>query len=255
MAAPTVDYIGSSVVTSDVAQESVAVTWSTGDKFVVLGMTEDQSRTFTGLPDLTGFTFTALTSDSGALPTSTGSSCKGYGWESDAAASGGSGSITISGSTFGKSISVWRVGAGTSDGIGQVRTLTSTELVVSIPRDGANSVLLAKFGDWNATSDVTVSSDPAGGTVRLATQYASRYTDYAADWPDQGAAGTTSYGIADATGTGTVTKIAVEIKGTGAAVSVARPDADLATTGWSTAPLFSKLNDQSDATVVTATLA
>lgn len=33
-----------------------------------------------------------------------------------------------------------------------------------------------------------------------------------------------------------------------------RPDADLATTGWSTAPLFSKINDQSDATVITGAL-
>lgn len=33
-----------------------------------------------------------------------------------------------------------------------------------------------------------------------------------------------------------------------------RPDADLASAGWSTAPLFSKLNDQSDATVITAPL-
>jgi len=34
-----------------------------------------------------------------------------------------------------------------------------------------------------------------------------------------------------------------------------RPDADLATTGWTTTPLFSKVNDSSDATVVTSTLA
>jgi hypothetical protein len=32
-----------------------------------------------------------------------------------------------------------------------------------------------------------------------------------------------------------------------------RPDADLATTGWATTPLFSKINDQSDATFVSAT--
>lgn len=31
------------------------------------------------------------------------------------------------------------------------------------------------------------------------------------------------------------------------------PDADVTTTGWSTAPLFSKVNDASDATVITAT--
>lgn len=33
------------------------------------------------------------------------------------------------------------------------------------------------------------------------------------------------------------------------------PDADVTTTGWSTAPLFSKVNDASDATVITATAA
>jgi hypothetical protein len=33
------------------------------------------------------------------------------------------------------------------------------------------------------------------------------------------------------------------------------PDADVTTTGWSTAPLFSKINDASDATVITATAA
>jgi hypothetical protein len=33
-----------------------------------------------------------------------------------------------------------------------------------------------------------------------------------------------------------------------------RPDADLDTTGWTTAPLFSKLNDSSDSTVVTSTI-
>jgi hypothetical protein len=31
------------------------------------------------------------------------------------------------------------------------------------------------------------------------------------------------------------------------------PDADIVTTGWSTAPLFSKINDSSDATVISAT--
>lgn len=33
------------------------------------------------------------------------------------------------------------------------------------------------------------------------------------------------------------------------------PDGDLATTGWTTAPLFSKVNDSSDATVISATAA
>ncbi len=36
---------------------------------------------------------------------------------------------------------------------------------------------------------------------------------------------------------------------------IIRPDADLATTGWTVTPLFSKVNDQSDATVISATCA
>lgn len=40
---------------------------------------------------------------------------------------------------------------------------------------------------------------------------------------------------------------------TGVALDTVLPDADVVTTGWATAPLYSKLNDGSDATVITAT--
>lgn len=39
----------------------------------------------------------------------------------------------------------------------------------------------------------------------------------------------------------------------GPSLDTTLPDADVTTTGWSTAPLFSKVNDSSDATVITAT--
>lgn len=62
----------------------------------------------------------------------------------------------------------------------------------------------------------------------------------------------------------TGTKIGMEVKGdfltnfgggTYAAVTLDNclPDADVVTTGWTTAPLFSKVNDASDATVIQAT--
>lgn len=41
--------------------------------------------------------------------------------------------------------------------------------------------------------------------------------------------------------------------GAPASGQVILPDADIATTGWSTAPLYSKINDSSDSTVITAT--
>jgi len=39
------------------------------------------------------------------------------------------------------------------------------------------------------------------------------------------------------------------------AMQTVLPDADTVTTGWTTTPLYSKINDSSDATVVTATAA
>lgn len=49
------------------------------------------------------------------------------------------------------------------------------------------------------------------------------------------------------------THFAVAAIPVGAATQIARPDADIAAGGWATSPLFSKLNDQSDATVITNT--
>jgi hypothetical protein len=62
----------------------------------------------------------------------------------------------------------------------------------------------------------------------------------------------------------TGTKIGMEIKGAAAtnfgggtyqAVTLDNvlPDADVTTTGWTTTPLYSKINDSSDATVIQAT--
>lgn len=50
--------------------------------------------------------------------------------------------------------------------------------------------------------------------------------------------------IVDDFGGGTVSSVTLD---------TVLPDADVTTTGWSTAPLFSKINDDSDATVITAT--
>lgn len=61
--------------------------------------------------------------------------------------------------------------------------------------------------------------------------------------------------IYDTAPTGNYGNISVaEIVGLPQAQKV-HPDSDIATTGWSTAPLFSKINDESDATVITGTLA
>lgn len=246
MAAPTVAYIGNSAPTDTGSETIASSSWVTGNTILVLGMTEDQGTSL-GTPAATGLSFNALS----GLPTTTGSSCKGYGW-SAVAASDGTSTITATGS-FRQVIAAWRISG--SDGLGTPVKLTDTAKVVSLTRGQANSCIACIIGDWSADTDVTVTSDPSGGTVRSAAQAGSYYTEFIVDWPDQGSTGSTNYGVAGASGTGTLTKIAVEILGTGAAPQQLRPDADTTTTGWSTAPLYSKINDESDATVITATLA
>jgi hypothetical protein len=61
---------------------------------------------------------------------------------------------------------------------------------------------------------------------------------------------TLNYGTADATAR---TIIAIAFKDNESTGQTILPDADTVTTGWTTTPLFSKVNDASDATVITAT--
>jgi hypothetical protein len=55
------------------------------------------------------------------------------------------------------------------------------------------------------------------------------------------------------TGTTSVAESGLAFDVGGLTLDTALPDADITTTGWSTAPLYSKVNDASDATVITAT--
>lgn len=68
---------------------------------------------------------------------------------------------------------------------------------------------------------------------------------------DLGSVGTT-WSVTGATATGADPTGGWAFDGAGQQL---RPDADIVTTGWTTTPLYSKINDQSDATVITATLA
>lgn len=55
------------------------------------------------------------------------------------------------------------------------------------------------------------------------------------------------------TGIAPYSHIAIALIPSGAAPAAIRPDADTVTTGWTTAPLYSKINDSSDTTVIQAT--
>lgn len=219
MAAPTISAYSNSDPTDTGATETTgSVSWNSGDLVVVLGITEDNARTLT-TPTSTGvgLTFSALT----GFPTNIGSSCKLYAWSATAAATS-SGTISsigalgpANGSVIGAFVLAGHGGLGNTAKSAAVDT--TDPYTVSLPRSGANSVVLMAAGDWNAVSDTTTDPSPlTGSTQRLGDNAGWRsgeYNAYLASWADEGAAGTTSYGIAGVTG-GQFTVAAVEVLGT-----------------------------------------
>lgn len=210
MAAPTLlDYAESNwadaVSTSEVTDD---LNWNAaGDVIVALGATEDNAVTL-GTPTATGLTFAAMS----GTPTNTGSSCKAYAWSATGA--GDSNSVvtaTTDGTSSGRGISAWAWSG--SGGLGTPVVNVGAGITVNVTVEQDSSVVMV-LADWNATADVTVTSDPVGGTIREASTPGAggRCTFLVVEWNSQ-AAGTRAYGVSAWTGTGTVSKIAVEVKG------------------------------------------
>lgn len=201
------DLVSSSEVTA-------SVTWQAADDVYVVGMTEDNGHTL-GVPTASGLSFSQVTA------TNTASNCKVYLWKATAG-SGSSGAITatVTGGSGMHGIAALVVRG--SDGNGTPQTIVgSSAKTISVTRTQANSGVLAVFGDWNAVNDTTVDATPTG-TVRIAANTANG-TGFVLSWGDQGATGTTSYGLTNHTGSVKMAGIAVEIKGTtggGGAVTV-----------------------------------
>lgn len=220
MAAPTISgYSNSNATDTGATEITGSVSWNSGDLVVVLGITEDNARTLaTPTSTGSGLTFSALT----GFPTNIASSCKLYAWSATAAATS-SGTISSAGSGGPANGSV--IGAFVLAGHGGLGNTAKSAAVdttdpytVSLTRSGANSVVLMAAGDWNAVSDVTTDPSPlAGSTQRLGDDGGFRsgeYNAYLASWADEGAAGTTSYGITGVAG-GQFTIAAIEVLGTG----------------------------------------
>lgn len=191
--------------------ETAAITWSSGSQILAVGTTEDNSVTL-GTPTATGLTFAALT----GTPTNTANSCKTYAWSATAASSG-SGTVTSThGNTVGAGMSVFVFDNCT--GFGTPAILVSTAAAVSLTRAAANSMVVFIGGDWGASTDVTVTPNPAtAGTQDVAINLSGIYSAYVFHWGDQGTAGTTSYGIGSWTASGSnVSKIAIEVLGSAA---------------------------------------
>lgn len=215
MAEPTlVQYAESTFSDSGVTDEtSASITWETGDSILVVGVVSNNGATQTlGVPTVTGLTFTQI-GVVNAADDSNDTRC--YMWGATAAAGGSGAVVSVTSSVdaglkSGIGVFVFRG----SDGFGTPVTLDgSTAKTISVTRVQANSHVVVVMGDWNQVGDVTVSATPTG-TVRHASAQSGQADFFICSYGDQGATGTTSYGITSHTGTVDMSGLAVEVKGT-----------------------------------------
>jgi hypothetical protein len=207
VAAPTlIDYAESTWTDPSVTTETTDdLNWdSAGDVIVVLGATEDNGLAM-ATPTGTGLTLSALS----GLPTATGSSCKVYGWSATAAGDGNAALASTNGASGARGIAAWSWSGSAGLGTPVVNVGSGVTVSVTVAADSSVVMVLA---DWNATTDVTVDTTPAGGTIRQANAVSGLATFLVVQWDAQ-AAGTRSYGVSNWTGTGTVSKAAVEVLG------------------------------------------
>jgi len=199
-------------------ETSASITWQTGDRILVFGsISNNEVANQLGLPARAGLTFSLLTSVNN---NAAADDIQVYLWTATAAGAG-SGTVVSVTSPFGgnaalRSGLVVYVYRG-SDGIGTPVTMDgSTAKTISVTRAEANSHVAMMMADWANVGDVTVTATPTG-TVDHASSEAGQADFFAVSFGDQGAAGTTAYGITNHTGTVDMSGIAVEILGSAAA--------------------------------------
>lgn len=188
-----------------------AVAWNAGDTIVYAIVSEDQTQTY-GLPSGTG---TGTITTQGTANT-VASSCWGQSWQSVAASTQASVTITsaFSGSSARhSSFLIAVVAAGTSAGVARLSIAATLTPTISVTRTGQDSTVLDLLGDWSSAATTGRTPVPVGGTQLQATVDAGRYTSYINRWDSQGAAGTTSYGVAGANFVNNLTKLTIEIQG------------------------------------------
>lgn len=194
------DFVDTS--TSETTTNSLS--WQAGDWIYVLGVTEDNGVSL-NVPTYSGGTFAQR------LVQNAPSDCRVYVWTNSPAGSG-SGTIAAGLSVSGRA-GIYALVYRNSTGPGAVaQSGGANALTISLTRGSANSHVIWAAGDWNAADDTTVTATPTG-SVRVAARNSAAYTAFATSYGDQGAAGATSYGIADHGLTVDLARVAVEIKG------------------------------------------
>lgn len=217
MPAPTLTSQTSSTWTDTVATSEVSgtLTWGSGDRILVLAITEDTGSTL-NTPTATGLTFSALGS---ALAVS--SNCWAHAWQATAA-SASSGAVTAAAGQVNSAMrGIWCSAWGGCTGFVRTNAQGTATKTVSVTRTQDSSAVAYIGGDWNAVGATSPGWVPAGFTQIQAVAHAN-VSAFAAWWGDQGAAGSTAYGPSGLTGTRKFTHIGVEVLGT-ASTAVSGP--------------------------------
>lgn len=199
------------------------VSWQTSDRVLVFGGVSDGAiANQLATPTVTGGSGTGLTfSLSTAVNNSGATDSQVYLWTATAAGNG-SGTIQSVSSAAGSLrggivVYVFRG----STGLGTPVSLdNSTAKTISVTRAQANSHVVVLMSDYLAVGDATVTATPTG-TVDFAESEAGQADYFAVSFDDQGATGTTAYGITNHTGTVDMSGLAVEIKGTASGSTLA----------------------------------
>lgn len=123
--------------------------------------------------------------------------------------------------------------ASTTPVVGTVTPGAAGDLLVAASQTSSWAVNPGVSGDWAKIADVD-------DGLAIAWQVAPSTSDVSGTWTLSGA-------------DEMIGGVAAFAAAAGFTLDTVLPDADIVTTGWTTAPLYSKVNDASDASVITAT--
>lgn len=209
-------YAGNPAPAAGSAARTAVATWTAGDTIIVLGSTEDSSITL-GTPTATG-----LGTMTSKAATATASSCWVGAWEGVATSSQTGVTVTsnISGSTSNQGWILVIVVETATMGSSPVYTAPTSTVapLTSVTRGGTDSIVYEVGGDWGATA-VRAASPSTNATVVVGQVVTGKYTAYGLRWTGQGAAGTTSYGLAGSNFADAFARVLVEIPGTSSGTS------------------------------------
>jgi hypothetical protein len=187
---------------------ATSFTWEAFDRFVAVGLTRDNVTTLTTPADSSAsgtLTFTQVTT-----PTNAAGTCKGYSWVATATGNG-SATITSTAAFTAAGIAVWQFRG--SEGVGTSSADTTAAKTASLARSQDESAVVTAIADFAAGAPTGYAWTPTPSNDRRATQFGTNYAVYVADWVDQDAAGTTSYGISGTASAGNHTNVVLEVLG------------------------------------------